>query len=427
MNTNIIAKTTNNNFSIGRNGKDGKNGKDGASFLATSETLDCSIGNIGDTVLEISTCSLYKKVANTGTVFPTAPNIKEIPQPTGNTILVGTGQTYTTIASAYAVASAGDELLLNANETFTVTQSLSMFTPVTIRGQVGTVIEMTAPPVSGVPYIFNVSPSSGTFVFRDFEIRMTYQQTLSIETCIVIGNALLTDVYIDNCKIGVNEFGISSNSAGLQVTNCEFYYASPQLNNSFRYIFIKNIKNDYIIANNTFTTGSGDSRCWFVSISNITVPSWDLSGTLLLQNNTQLAGTFTLRHFLGIEEFKGNDFKLFIIGNSTNLEGNMPILFSSPDNSIFEFIVITNNTFQNTAGKGVIGVYTEFGATTGTTTIFEQNNSITNQTFTSGWISATNPTSIYAGWDELQGTNPLFTLNQTNCFEFLGKLCCTCS
>lgn len=407
--------------------KDGKDGKNGTNFIATNEPINCSIGEIGDTVLEIPTCDLYKKIADSGTVFPTPPSVKPIPAPTGNTILVGTGQTYTTIAAAYAVAVAGDILLLNPNETFTVNQQLQMFVPVTIQGQTGTIIQMVAPPIVGQPYIFSVSAASGTFVFRDFEIRMTYSATLSIETCIVIGNALLTEVYVDNCKIGVNEFGISSNSAGLQVTNSDFYYASPALNNSFRYIFAKNIKSEYIIANNTFTTGSGDTRCWFFSISNITVPSWDLSGTLLLQNNSQLTGTFTLRHFLGIEEFKGSNFKLFIIGNSTNLEGNMPILFNAPDNSIFAFIEMVGNTFQNTAGKGVIGVYTEFGATSGTTTIYEQNNTITNQTFTTGWISATNPTSIYAGWDELQGTNPLYTLEQSNCFEFLGKLCCSCN
>lgn len=425
MDTKIVANNTNNNFFVGRNGKDGKNGKDGTSFITTTDNLlSCNVGNLGDTVLSLPSGNLYLKQEGT-TVFPAVPQIKEIPEPTGNTILVGTGQTFTTIASAYASASAGDELLLNANETFFVTQVLNLSFPVTIRGQENTVIEMSSSPLIGQPYIFNLTAPSGIFVFKNFEIRMPFTDISFGQTaCINVPttNVTLNNIFIDNCNFGVSELGIVSCARALQVTNSNFYYASPQLENSHRYIFICNIVDDYIIANNTFVTGSGNNRTWFVSISNIPPLIGTLSGSLVLLNNTQLVGTFSLRHLLGIEQWIGSNFKIFIKGNILINEGNMPILFSTLNNNILEFILISDNTFQNTAGKGIVGVFTSFGAPTGTSIIYAENNIIANQSFITGWFTTTNPNSILAGLDFGDGEIILYELFTQNCLKFLGNI-----
>ena len=186
------------------------------------------------------------------------------------------------------------------------------------------------------------------------------------------------------------------------------------IKNIIYYIIISNCTGDCIINSTQFISEGANNTTRFIIITNLTSHSGYLSGSLSVTNNTQLTSPYTLRHLILIEEFIGNNFKLFVNYNTTIYEGNAPILFSAPNNDIFEFIELIGNSIQNTAGKGFIGVYTEPGPSTGTTVLYAEDNTIANQSFRTGWTTATaigTPflDTLLAGYDNVGITNPEYT------------------
>jgi hypothetical protein len=124
------------------------------------------------------------------------------------------------------------------------------------------------------------------------------------------------------------------------------------------------LNGESIIDNNTFISDSGNSRCYFIAITNVAVNSGTFENQLLVSNNTQLISPFTLRHLLDMEEFLGTDFQLFINNNTTISEGNVPVLLANAKLDIFRFIELIGNSVQNTAGKGLSEVYLSYIGTT---------------------------------------------------------------
>ena len=419
----------------GPQGPQGPTGTNGSSFLVTTEPLNPTIGNIGDTILEFNSCNLWKKISDTGVVFPAPPSVKAIPTPTGNTILVGSGQTYTTIQDGVNAASAGDEILLNAGETFTLTAPVIMPNPITIRGQAGTIVQRTTTTTAGNASLFTIDSNIGPYIFRDFEMRMTGADVSGgTGTCILAPSfsPQLDNLFVDNCKIGISRNGITTYSKNMQVTNTDFYIALPTYttSNQFRCLDVYNIDGNYMIANNTFDTGNIlNNLMVYFKFSN---GSGQFSGKLTLLNNIEtLTNTNQLRNLALLEEWTSTtgSIQMFFIGNQTGTDGEVfpAIQLNSPDNSVIDFILLEDNTFKNNNGNGVVGVFMPPGPSTGTFPIYEQNNNITNLTFTAPWETATVPASVYAGWYSTQGTNPEYTLEQNPAFEFIGKLCCTCN
>lgn len=84
-----------------------------------------------------------------------------------------------------------------------------------------------------------------------------------------------------------------------------------------------------------------------------------------------------------------------------------PVLLYNADLSIFKFIEVTGNSVQNTAGKGLIGIDS---SSTGTTDVFGSNNTIANQSFTTGWASATIPVSFIVGYNTSITPAPILPL-----------------
>lgn len=158
---------------------------------------------------------------------------------------------------------------------------------------------------------------------------------------------------------------------------------------------------------------SGNTRCRFIIITNITVNSGTLQGNLVISNNTQdNLSPATLRHLLDIEEFVGTNFGLFLLNNTTVNEGNVPVLLFNADLTIFKFIEVVGNSIQNTAGKGLIGIDS---SSIGQTPIFSSGNTIANQFFTLGWASATVPPSFIVGYNTTVIPVPP-NLPLTNCY-----------
>lgn len=372
----------------GVTGAIGPTGPSGTTVLSGAGTPTCAIGQTGDLYVDVTTGQLYFKE-----VQPVAPVVREIPSPTGNTLLVGSTRTYTTIQAALTAASNGDRLLLDA-ETFIITATIIVNKSVTIEGQgiAATTVITTTPAVVNM---FNITVSD--VVILNMKIVQNYPSILTVETIIAVSNLAATGIYIDNCEISVCEFGIYMIAAEFQITNCSFTYAPlAALGNGYRYINIASTSGVSIIDNNTFISDSGNTQCRFISITNISGASGTLQGKLLISNNTQQPSPFTLRHLLVIEEFIGSDFELFINNNTTISEGNVPILLFNAILSIFKFIEVIGNRVQNTAGKGLIGID---GGSTGTTDIFSANNTLANEFFTVGWASATVPVSFIVGYN----------------------------
>ncbi len=352
----------------------------------------CTMGDPGDIYIDISRGYEYYKLSQ-----PVPPNIRAIPEPTGNTLHIGPGQTYPTIQAALAAANDGDLLLLEAG-IFSISDTITINKSVTIEGQGPAATLVTASSIATSPYyMFNITVSD--VAFRNMKIVQDYPRTAGeTDTVIAITNKTATGIYIDNCEIGVSEIGIGTIAAEFQISNCNFTYApNGQPNNKYACILISNTTGESVIYNNTFAPGSQDQGCFFIRITNISGINGTLEGHLNIDGNAQIPTTFSLRHLLAIEEFIGSHFKLYVNNNTTIIEGNVPVLLYSADMDIFQFIEFIGNTVQNTAGKGLAGID---NASTGTTDIFASMNTIVNESFSVGWASATVPQSFVVGYRE---------------------------
>ena len=254
------------------------------------------------------------------------------------------------------------------------------------------------------------------FVLKNLKIMQNYPSSLSTETVVSVNNAAATGIYIDNCEISVCEFGVGMHVEQFQISGCSFTYAPlAALNNSYRYIAITNTTGTSIIANNSFVSDSGNSRCYFIAITNVAVSSGTIQGQVLILNNTQVTAPFSMRHLLDIEEFTGSDIQLFIIANTTISEGNVPVLLFNAKLDIFRFIQVNGNSIQNTVGKGLIGIDSSY---IGTTDIYSAGNTFANTSFTAPWVSATNPAGLTVGYDSaIIPTNPNLPL--ADCYWML--------
>ncbi len=360
----------------------------GIEFITGIGEPTCAIGGIGDVYIDLTNGNLYYK-----TEQPTAPVVRAIPLYTGVSHNVGSGEAapYDDIQTAIDAANAGDRLLL-VDSAYTITATINVNKPITIQGLGAgiTTIEKTA--AAGGTTMINITSSN--VVLQDLTLVQDYPSTVTTEAVVSISGLTLNEIYIDSCEILPCEFGITTNAAEFQITNCSFGYAPlADLNNSYRCIAITANNGTSIIDSNTFSAESGNTRCYFTVVTNLSGP---LLGQLVVSNNEQVASSYTLRHLLDIEEFVGNDFQLFIINNTTISEGNVPVLLANPDLSIFRFIDISGNSVQNTAGKGIVGI--DFGYT-GTTDIYDSNNTVANPNFSGSWASATDPESITVGYN----------------------------
>ena len=370
--------------------------------LTGSGAPTCATGDIGNFYIDLTNGNYFYKITE-----PIPPLVRTVPAVTGNNHNVGVGEPapYNTIQTAIDAATTvdGDSLSL-VDATYTITTVVNVNKSITIEGQgptLTTIQKLVS--TAGTDNMINIT--APYVVIKDLKVMQNYPSSLSTETVIVVNDAAATGIYIDNCEISVCEFGVGLKVTQFQITNCSFTYAPlAALNNSYRYIAIYSTSGESIIQNNTFVSDSGNTRCYFIAITNVAVNSGTLQGSLLVEGNTQSSAPFTLRHLLDIEEFTGSDFQLFIINNTTISEGNVPVLLFNAKLDIFRFIQAQGNSVQNTAGKGLIGIDSSY---IGSTDIYSSGNTFANPSFTAPWVSATNPASLTVGYNSsVIPTNP---------------------
>lgn len=367
----------------GPQGVRGSAGTNGSSILSGSGAPTLAIGNIGDIYIDTTTGEVYVKIAS-----PIPPSVRVVPSPTGATLLVGTGQTYLTIDAALLAANNGDRLLLNP-ETFDLTATINVNKSVTIEGQTVGVNTTIVTSTHNLYPLFNINVSN--VVIKNMKLVQSYE-FFSSSTVIGMNNLSATGIYIDNCQIAIADIGIYIGAGEFQISNCKFTYVGPA-SHGYDDIIITATSGKSIIYNNTFVSESSNNQSKFTRITNLT---GTLQGELLIGNNVQLPSSFALKQLLLMEEFVGSNFQLFIDNNITISESNAPVLLYNVDNSIFSFIEVSGNSVQNTAGKGLIAVDS---SSTGSTVVYASNNSIANQTWATGWATATIPASFIVGYN----------------------------
>ena len=386
----------------GSTGPTGDTGPTGMTVLSGTGAPTCATGDTGNFYIDLTNGNYYYKITE-----PIPPIARAVPSVTGNTHNVGVGESapYNAIQTAIDAATTldGDSLSL-VDASYTITAVINVNKSITIEGQ-GPTLTTIQKLVSTAGSDNMINITAPYVVIKNLKVIQNYPSSLTTETVISVNNVAATGIYFDNCEISVCEFGIGLLTTQFQITNCSFTYAPlAALNNSYRYIAINSTSGESIIQNNTFVSNSGNSRCYFIAITNVAVNSGTLRGSLLVNNNTQSSAPFTLRHLLDIEDFTGSDFQLFINNNTTISEGNVPVLLFNAKLGIFRFIQAKGNSIQNTAGKGLIGIDSSY---IGSTDIYSSGNTFVNASFTSPWVSATNPSSLTVGYNSsVIPTNP---------------------
>jgi hypothetical protein len=390
----------------GPTGPTGDTGPMGITVLTGTGAPTCAIGSPGDFYIDVSTGNYYYK-----TTQPTPPLVRAIPAVTGNTHMVGVAQPapYNSIQTAINASTDGDALLL-VDPTYTITTVINVNKSIAIMGQGAastTIQKLVATPLSDI--MLNVT--APFFVLQNLTIIQNYPSSLTTETVVSVNVTGTTDIYIDHCAIVPCEFGIGMKASQFQISNCSFTYAPlAAADNSYRYIAIYNTSRESIIYNNTYVSDSGNSRCYFIAVTNVAVNNGFFQGQLLVANNTQLASPFAQRHLYDMEEFSGSGFQLFINNNTTISEANVPVLLFSAKLGILRFINAVGNSVQNTVGKGLIGIDSGY---IGTTNIYAAGNTLANPSFIAPWASATVPaTPSTVGYNtSVIPTNPSLPLN----------------
>ena len=198
----------------------------------------------------------------TGTSTPAEISPSPVPSPTGSTWTVGTGQTFTDIATALANSSVvnGDRLLLSA-EIFLQTSTLTITKSVIIQGNGinSTFIDSEYTYYAPTPLIaMNVS----NIVLRDLTVRHRRKQNTSVETAIQIMAANngtspgSSGHYLENVIVEYMEFGAVVRSDGWQINNCQFNYVGAN-NSTRRAVTLYRSAVQGILSNCTYDSGMG--------------------------------------------------------------------------------------------------------------------------------------------------------------------------
>lgn len=401
----------------GARGQTGPSGESGVSFLTGNGIPDCSIGNPGDIYLDLDTGKIYQQLLS-----PTQPEVRSIPEPTGNTLYVGPTRTYSTIQSAIDAAENGDLIQLDAVD-FTITSTIYVNKSVTIAGCLSSVtvdgLQIASTIQPAITKIITTTPTVSPMInitvsdviIRDLSLEQNFASTGSASILNLTGPTNL-NLYVDNTIFASTDTSIKANVYEFQVTNSFFYYSTAgTAGNNYSDVVIDNITGSTILDGNFYSSSSGNATNTFVLLENGT---GSYTGQLVISNNIQdITSPFTQNHLLQMNGYTGSEFELFLSDNISTLEGGAPVLLSSPNLNTLLFISASGNSVENTTGYGFIAIDNE---SNGSTLLFDQDNTITNQSYASGWanpVLPSSPVTCVAGYST--SISPAPVLIGSNC------------
>ena len=195
--------------------------------------------------------------------------------------------------------------------------------------------------------------------------------TGSTATCITNSTASYSNVYIDNCNIITNEFGVVSGSEQIQITNCAFSFTGTP--DSHRYISLSRTTGATIIDNNTFAGNGGVQATAATRL--IQLETGTYSGSLVFTNNNNI-GLNAISQVINTNGSTFTGFKFYLMNNTFTIANGYLIVFgtgvSAGINSIYAFNNIEYTETPAVLSKGIVafdgsGVITQVP-------IYAQNN-----------------------------------------------------
>jgi len=173
----------------------------------------------------------------------------------------------------------------------------------------------------------------------------------TIETIFSISNNGTNLFRILNCTIRVMEFGIILNQGALQIDKCTFEYIGA-INNSHRYIHIKNVLNNSYIDNCTFSCQPKNGTTFYTNFILFQPTSWTSKCILHVRNNKQTNIGDLRQFFIGdsIGVNVQNAQLLFEKNDWNDNSGGIFFLGSNTFDSFYRIILINNK--QGSAATG---------------------------------------------------------------------------
>lgn len=243
------------------------------------------------------------------------PTLNVKPQYTGTEILVGTG-TPAGLTAALLTANNGDIITITAD--IITTTSFTITKNILIRGSSPSIKVSTS---SNINTLFTInSPVAGNVMFQS--ITLEHSNTVSsVATCISVSSAN-TYLFVDNCTINTNEFGVSNSlGSGFQIENTSFVFVGT--NDSHRFIASYNLTAPSFVHSCTFTgNGTFNSQCVFLSAGG----SFN-NCSLAIQNCTT---TNTVQRLLFLEaiNWTGTNAQFFLTNNIAQCSSGFAICYA---------------------------------------------------------------------------------------------------
>jgi hypothetical protein len=363
--------------------------------------------------LQINGSDVEVVVTGNTPVAPTFTDPVTPPVPSGATWTVGTlgGEDFTDLATALADVNVvdGDLLSLSA-ETFTVAATISVSKQVTIRGQgIGTTVLQTAATAADPVTMMTISVSNVTL--QDLTMQQRKTTNTTVENCVTINaGAGSTGHFLEGVRLETMELGITIQSDGWQMNNCQLYYSGATNQTAFLAIIYRSVGSG-IVANTQVGHGVSTTTRSFLIRANGGANL--LGGYLRFTNITLLPGELSTSQFVICDAFSesGPPLQLVVDNNNVNEQSVFVALFVDKANllNFIDYVALYDNTISGTHGGTPVGCKGAF-AVDGTAALFPPPSMGTTQFFVSG--NTIGVTTFRAGWSTIMDTGLGYSASQ---------------
>ncbi|MCX5773162.1 MAG: hypothetical protein NTX05_00910 [Fusobacteria bacterium] len=346
---------------------------------------------------------------------------------------VGSGGDFATLQEALASSQvvSGSNILVY-NGTYTVNSTIVVSKPVNIVGETqnGVIFE-TAGTASDPIQIFNIIMSN--VQLSKLTILNRKSTNTSVESAIVVSNPnnsgdLLTNININNCTIGIVEFGIVMRAGSWNISKNTFEYTSTLSNQKFYPMGIYAVSGNCNISGNSLINSSINGihpRFIYLTSTNSGYNTTEkYTGTLTITGNSVITGPYF--QFYNQDNWSGatGQFNLIfenntVMGPSVPLSNNFIIFYAGASNfaDILGTVTLKGNSLGNktpddTGGKGIIGIDGGNSSavafrSTSLTVYVSQNNVVNTSAFLIGFEQAEGSENATVGYNTSQIILPI--------------------
>jgi pectin methylesterase-like acyl-CoA thioesterase len=312
-------------------------------------------------------------------------------------LVVGSGEVHTTLESAIAAASNGQNILVKAG-TYLVSSSIAVNKEVKIVGEdADTVIFETAGTTSDPVNMFVVRANNAALAKMTIKHKKT--SNTSVEAAVVASGGGFPQTRISNfimeqCKIEFVEFGLTVRAEEWCVRDSQFTYATGSVSNSARAIGIYGTKGNAFIKDNFLKNDiiNGTSfRPLYLTSTTGSNPNETVEGKLVIEGTTHVGPLAQFFNQENTQSAGAGTFELQIkdnVINETNLFVGVACYVSNAGD-LFSSITLSGNTLSNLhaadGGKGIFGVYGNSQFRSSDLIVHASNNTLGQEIYRTGW------------------------------------------